>query len=411
MSVAYPLRSLFRTGVTLAMFTLVVFTLVVGATTTGSFVQAFNDVRAFGGGFDVRASTSASAPIGDMHGALARAGLNPSDFRYVSSESTLPVKARQLGTGSKETSYWVNGADATFFGHTTYRLAARARGYDSTAQVWRALRTRRDLAVVDQYVVPRKAKWGAPTAEFQLSGFYLEDKTFTPVKVAVRDPQTGKRLVLTVVGVLSDTSPEFMAGIWTSQATLAPVFGDRVLPTTQLFALQRGVDPAATAKKLESAFLAHGMQADSLKKLLDEAVSANLTFDRLIEGFMGLGLIVGVAALGVITARAVVERRQQIGVLRAIGFRKRMVQLSFLLESSFIALTSIVVGSGLGLAVAFNVINDSRRTPSWENMSFVVPWGTLGIIFLAVYLVALLTTFIPALRASRIYPAEALRYQ
>ena len=36
---------------------------------------------------------------------------------------------------------------------------------------------------------------------------------------------------------------------------------------------------------------------------------------------MGLGLIVGVAALGVITARAVVERRQQIGVLRAIGFR------------------------------------------------------------------------------------------
>ena len=411
MSVAYPLRSLFRTGVTLAMFTLVVFTLVVGATTTGSFVQAFNDVRAFGGGFDVRASTSASAPIGDMHGALARAGLNPSDFRYVSSESTLPVKARQLGTGSKETSYWVNGADATFFAHTTYRLAARARGYDSTAQVWRALRTRRDLAVVDQYVVPRKAKWGAPTAEFQLSGFYLEDKTFTPVKVAVRDPQTGKRLVLTVVGVLSDTSPEFMAGIWTSQATLAPVFGDRVLPTTQLFALQRGVDPAATAKKLESAFLAHGMQADSLKKLLDEAVSANLTFDRLIEGFMGLGLIVGVAALGVITARAVVERRQQIGVLRAIGFRKRMVQLSFLLESSFIALTSIVVGSGLGLAVAFNVINDSRRTPSWENMSFVVPWGTLGIIFLAVYLVALLTTFIPALRASRIYPAEALRCQ
>jgi putative ABC transport system permease protein len=411
MSVAYPLRSLFRTGVTLAMFTLVVFTLVVGATTTGSFVQAFNDVRAFGGGFDVRASTSAAAPIGDMHGALARAGLNPSDFRYVSSESTLPIKARQLGTGSKEKSYWVNGADATFFAHTTYRLAARARGYDSTAQVWQALRTRRDLAVVDQLVVPRKAKWGSQAAEFQLSGFYLEDKTFTPVKVAVRDPQTGKRLVLTVIGVLSDTTPEFMAGIWTSQATLAPVFGDRVLPTTQLFALQRGVDPAATAKKLESAFLAHGMQADSLKKLLDEAVSANLTFDRLIEGFMGLGLIVGVAALGVITARAVVERRQQIGVLRAIGFSKRMVQLSFLLESSFIALTSIVVGSGLGLAVAFNVINDSRRTPSWENMSFVVPWGTLGVIFLAVYLVALLTTFIPALRASRIYPAQALRYQ
>jgi putative ABC transport system permease protein len=411
MAVAYPLRSLFRTAVTLAMFTLVVFTLVVGATTTGSFVDAFNNVKAFGGGFDVRASTSPAAPITDMRAALARTGVRPADIRFVSSESTLPIKVRQLGTSSKEKSYILNGVDATFLEHTTYGLAARAGGYGSTAAVWRALAEHRNFAVVDQYTVPRKANWGSPPAEFRLSGFYLEDRTFNPVKVAVRDPQTGKRLVLTVIGVLADSAPEFMAGILTSQATLTPVFGDRVLPTTHLFALASGVDAKATAKKLESAFLANGMQADSLKKLLDEVVAANLTFDRLIIGFMGLGLIVGVAALGVITARAVAERRQQIGVLRAIGFRKRMVQLSFLLESSFIAVTSIVVGTGLGLAVAYNVVNDSRRTPSWEGMDFVVPWGTLGVIFLAVYLVALATTWVPALRASRIYPAEALRYQ
>ena len=252
---------------------------------------------------------------------------------------------------------------------------------------------------------------GLPAAKFRLSGFYIEDKVFTPVRIVVRDPQTDTRLTLTVIGVLSDKAPLQMAGIWTSQRTLARVFADRVLPTTHLFALQKGVDPGATATKLESAFLANGMQADSLAKLLSDAVGASLTFDRLIMGFMGLGLIVGVAALGVITARAVVERRQQIGVLRAIGFRRGMVQLSFIIESSFIALTSIVVGTGLGLVVAYNVIGDSRRTPSWEHMAFTVPWLTLGVIFLAVYAVALLTTLAPAVRASRIYPAEALRYQ
>jgi putative ABC transport system permease protein len=412
-SVAYPLRSLFRTGVTLAMFTLVVFTLVVGATTSGAFTNAFNDLSVFGGGFDIRATSSPAQPIVNMPAAIGRTStLDRRDFRVVSSESTLPVKARQLGATGKEESYTVNGADAAFLSHTTYRLATRARGYPSAKAVWRALRDRPNLAVVDQLVVPRKANWNfAPPPKFQLHGFYLEDQGFEPVRVSVRDQQTGKRLTLTVIGVLSDSAPQFMSGIWTSQRSLQRAFGDRVLPTIHLFALRPGVDPKATAQKLESAFLANGMQADSLKEVLGDLVAANVTMNRLVMGFMGLGLIVGVAALGVITARAVVERRQQIGVLRAIGYRKRMVQASFLLESSFVALTSIVVGTALGLIVAYDVISDSRRTPSWQNLSFDVPWANLGVIFLAVYLVALATTFVPALRASRIYPAQALRYQ
>jgi putative ABC transport system permease protein len=413
MSVAYPLRSVFRTGVTLAMFTLVVFTIVVGAITTSSFLHATDNIDAFGGGFDIRASTSPASPIADMPGALRFArGVKPDDFTVVSSISDLPVDANQVGTGAKPETYVVHGADRAFLTNTTYTFAARAEGYGSDAAVWQAIQNRRNLAVVDQFVVPRRAQWGfGPMPAFHLTGFYLEDKTFKPVPVTVRDAQTGKALTLTVIGVLSDTAPELMAGIWTSQSTLAPTFGDRVLPTTQLFALRPGVDAQAEAKQLESAFLAHGMQADSLQKLLDDVIGGNLTFNRLIMGFMGLGLIVGVAALGVISARSVVERRQQIGVLRAIGFRRRMVQACFLLESSFIALTAILVGTVLGVVVGHSVISDSRRTPSWEGMAFIVPWWTFAIVFVVVYAVALATTWVPALRASRVYPAEALRYQ
>lgn len=126
---------------------------------------------------------------------------------------------------------------------------------------------------------------------------------------------------------------------------------------------------------------------------------------------MGLGLIVGVAALSVITARSVVERRQQIGVLRSIGFQRRMIQAAFLLESSFVALTAIVVGTALGLALGFNIVSDQAKQPSWDNITFTVPWLTLGAVFLLVYAVALVTTLAPAVRSSRVYPAEALRYQ
>src|SRR5215211_2657168 len=58
LAMAYPLRSRFRTGVTLAMFTLVVFTVVVGATASGSFLRALDDTNEFGGGFDVRAEVA-----------------------------------------------------------------------------------------------------------------------------------------------------------------------------------------------------------------------------------------------------------------------------------------------------------------------------------------------------------------
>ena len=111
---------------------------------------------------------------------------------------------------------------------------------------------------------------------------------------------------------------------------------------------------------------------------MDDAVAANLTFNKLVQGFLGLGLLVGVAALGVISARAVVERRQQIGVMRAIGFRTGMVQAAFLLESSFVALTSIFVGTALGLLLSWNIIRDQQAQPSWENLELVVPWLNLA---------------------------------
>ena len=70
MAITYPLRARFRTGATLAMFTLVVFTLVTGTASSGSFQKALANADQFGGGFQVRAGTSATAPIENMQAAL-----------------------------------------------------------------------------------------------------------------------------------------------------------------------------------------------------------------------------------------------------------------------------------------------------------------------------------------------------
>ena len=412
MSMAYPLRARFRTGTTLAMFTLVVFTLVTGSASNGSFVHAIN-VDDYGGGYQIRAGTVGAAPVKDMAAALETApGVSARDIPYVGSQSVLAVEAKQLGTGRGYESYLVRGLDSPFLVHTTFGLGQIARGYGSAQEVWDAVRTHPGLAVVDSFVVPRRDSFNFGVApDFALTGFYYEEGELDPIPIEVLDKQTGKTAKLTVIGILKDTAPYEMVGITTSQQTLTSAFPGRTQPTIHYFGLAPGVDPEDTAAKLESAFLANGLEAQSIQEVVDDTIAASMTFNRLIQGFMGLGLLVGVAALGVISARAVVERRQQIGVMRAIGFRREMVQAAFLLESSFVALTAIVVGTALGLVLAWNIVDDQRQQPSWENLTLHVPWLNLAIIFVVVYLVALAATLAPAVRASRIRPAEALRYQ
>jgi putative ABC transport system permease protein len=412
MSMAYPLRARFRTGTTLAMFTLVVFTLVTGSAANGSFVHGI-DAEDYGGGFQIRAGTVGAGAVPDMKAALRSApGITASDYPFVGSQSVLAVQAKQLGSGRRPETYLVRGLDQAFLSHTTFGLGQMARGYDSPQEVWKAMREKPGLAVVDSLIVPRRDAFGfGVPPDFALTGFFFEEGQFEPIPIEVYDKQTGLSTRLTVIGILKDTAPMEMVGISTSQETLSAAFPGRTTPTIHYFATAPGVDPEEAAADLESAFLANGLEAQSIQDVVDDMVAANMTFNKLIQGFMGLGLVVGVAALGVISARAVVERRQQIGVMRAIGFRPRMVQAAFLLESSFVALTAIVVGTVLGLLLAWNIIADTRRQPSWENLELVVPWANLAVIFLVVYVVALLATLAPALRASRIRPAEALRYQ
>jgi len=347
-----------------------------------------------------------------MGAAIARADtLDPSRYPVVASQSVLAVSARQAGDPPAD--YLVRGLDDSFLDHTTFGLGAIAAGYTNSEQVWAAMRDQPGLAVVDTSVVPRHDNFGFALAppDLKLHGVYVDDSGFQPIPLTVRDEQTGRTVRLTVIGVLKDTAPLEMVGISTSQATLESAFPGRVQPTIHYFVTAPGVDPGRAASDLERAFLSKGLEAQSIHDVIHDAVEASVTFNRLILAFMGLGLIVGVAALGVISARSVVERRQQIGVLRAVGFRRRMVQASFLIESSMISLTALVVGTALGLVLAYNIVADSQRQPSWSNVTLVVPWMNLAIVFAVVYAVSIVATLAPAMRASRIEPAEALRYE
>jgi ABC-type lipoprotein release transport system permease subunit len=98
-------------------------------------------------------------------------------------------------------------------------------------------------------------------------------------------------------------------------------------------------------------------------------------------------------------------------MLRAIGYSRRMVQLSFLLESLFIAVSGILLGLVLGLAFAANLFTSGEFGATTRGLGFTVPWGQVGLMAGIALVMSLLMTFLPARAASKVAIAEALRYE
>jgi putative ABC transport system permease protein len=124
---------------------------------------------------------------------------------------------------------------------------------------------------------------------------------------------------------------------------------------------------------------------------------------------MGLGLFVGIAAVGVVAFRSVVERRQQIGMLRAIGYTRGTVALSFVLESAFVAALGIVSGVGLAIWLAYFLITSDDFPTS--DAGFVIPWLQIALISAFAFVASLFMTIIPSRQAAGVPIAEALRYE
>ena len=200
------------------------------------------------------------------------------------------------------------------------------------------------------------------------------------IDIEVREPRTGQVISMTVIGVLdrlTDAFGQLGVGMIASRNGIDEAIPFRIPTTTYRFKAAEGVDVDLLSKNLESAFRENGMESDVLSDLVDDIASANRAFNYVFTSFMGLGLLVGIASLGVVSLRAVVERRQQIGVLRAIGYRRRMVQFSFLTESSFVVLMGIAIGVGLGTIISWNIVQDIQEDV--ETIRFAIPWLQIGI--------------------------------
>jgi len=421
MAGAYPLVDKTRTGMTMAMFCLVVFALIVMSAMNYNFNHVFVSDRALGG-WDVTVDENPTNPINDLVATLRGGGSPaPDSFEAVGVTSVANRTRSRVcdsrGDASKcaltdvtKTNvfggYLVRGEDPGFLSSAKIALQTRATGYASDEQVWQAVAKDPSLVVVDSNALAGQGGFGGGGGF--LHGVESAARTMEPTEVSIFDRATQKLSKVTVIGVIELGSSNTYVGIHISSVGFDRVFGS---PDYRRFYIKTkaGTNNREVARNIEATLLNTGAQSESLRYQVDQQSGIFASFLRMFQGFMGLGLFVGVAAVGVIAFRTVVERRQQIGMLRALGYTKAMVGLTFVLESAFISFGGIGTGIVFGLVLARFLIHDQFANQG--VVDFVIPYTQVAVIGLLSFGSALLMTVLPSRQAASIPIAAALRYE
>src|SRR5881392_2562807 len=407
-AVSFPTEKRFRTGMTVAMFALILFMVTLISMVQGLQASSLDTfVRQQSGGYDVIAYTTSYGEIPNFRQMLQQ---NFSDRLFlggwsgVSSASVLPAKVQSVG-GNRSYDYTLWGVDNFLLRSNGYGFTSFLPSYvnestglredlTSRESVWLSLRYNHSLAIVDRSAA-------GPNQ-------FVPDESRLRVvpgdRIRALDG-AGHTVDLTIVGVL-EQALQFTSGVFVDQDVVRAVFPAQERYTAYFFQMAPTADVGAFRANLERVFFAYGLQTIDIREEIGRAFDASQQVLTLMEAYLGIGLLVGIAGLAVITLRAVVERRTQIGALRAIGFTRRMVLSVFLLEIALIAVLGVGIGVALGIVFAYKVY----LVYFADIVVFSIPWTRLLLIVGVASIAAIASTAQPAIRASRIPPAEALRY-
>lgn len=206
--------------------------------------------------------------------------------------------------------------------------------------------------------------------------------------------------------------PDFDSQVFIPVTTFVKDFGGR----NRSFAFAVKAPPGTDIEDFEYHLTGEMRKIRRLHPSDEENFAIN-KMDSLLDAFnnvMGVVLMIGMAVTGIslfvggvgvmnIMFVSVTERTQEIGIRKAIGAKRRAILMQFLFESSAICL----LGGAIGVALSFGVaaVINKLVLPASVNLPIVFIALTVSIA------VGVISGFIPAWRASRLNPIDALHYE
>jgi len=397
---SYPSRRASRTTISLSIFALVVFVLV-GIAGAGATVDASlnTTLQEQSGGYTFFAYSQ--TPIPNLPALVAENSTVAPYFTTVVPLESAGIYVNVSGFAANPYADSVYAGPAgepaasDFYSTNQYTFTATEGGL-SAAQVNAELASQPGVALVDQSYSPASHSLGVSSGP--------PHPTVNPgATMRLTNPANGNSTAVTVIGIMSQS---LVSGVFVGPATAAALGVSKA----DVFFLTSapGASTTRAAQVAKAAFFPYGLVVLNIADLLATSIASTEGAIGLLQIFVGLGLAVGIAAMGIVALRAVVERRREIGMIRANGFTRRMVLKSFFLEYSFVTLIGIAIGTSLGLLIIWNLTQGPDAVSSGTT-TFAVPWLNLGIILALAYGLSMLAVAEPSLRAARMPPAEAVR--
>jgi putative ABC transport system permease protein len=234
---------------------------------------------------------------------------------------------------------------------------------------------------------------------------------------------------LKIVGI-SDLDPESMRGPMRAKVFLPLRFAEglHVMQLADLREISRATTNqpvyASISVRVKDPSRIQGVE-DAIKKMgfttfsiLDASRSLQQVF-KVLYAFLGIfgSLALAVASIGIVNTlvMAILERRREIGIMKAIGASDADVQKLFFAEAGAMGIFGGIVGVALGWAIGqvinfgTNIYLKSQSIP--PEHFWVVPWWLVAFAILFAFLVSLVSGLYPAGRAARLDPVQALRYE
>lgn len=254
---------------------------------------------------------------------------------------------------------------------------------------------------------PGRAEVALGRAQARAAGLEIGDRR------TVRTP-TGPR-DLTVSGVLTETGLGGRAGhgsltvrgrVLTTIEAARDVAGAGEGFTAVAVLLEEGVDPEGWVEDHREALAGTDVRT---------TVSTQREFQSLLGLFLGsltwvasISLFIGGFLIYLTLSRAVAERTQTHGIMRAVGASRGQVRTAVLSEATVLGLVATAVGIALGLAIAAGVTR-LLQALGFPPVGLIVPSGAIVVASIVGVGTTLVSALLPARRAARVRPAEAIR--